>query len=1049
MSLKKRTIALFMSIILVLCMLPFNVFAAEVSNSSGVVDTESVPDEKEENMPTSSTDHESMGEVTDEEGTNSLEAVATYAIPRNSQNSLGDNEGDVTRDIVLVLDNSISMEGTPLAYLKKAAIKFCASVLQASGTNRVAIVAYDTDISVTTEFTSDLDSLSTSINSMDGKGKWTNITVGVQKADELLQTSVARIKNIVVMTDGVPTAGEYNASGPYTYEDYSGKHNASHYVFEYSNVLYSTMTDLFDQYNIYTLGFFHNTSGTVKAFASRVLNDTQNAGYYEVTNPDDLDFTFGEVADDMTQEQLKSLYVNQHIAYYKGSYEQEIQQIELPDEEGDSHKNTNYLLGNIVLDAAKDNVSKNYNIASIITDGLNLNFDFVDGAVSNYEIILADIVTSSYYKDVLKEAYAISAMDNTKVLSQGILEYGFNNLNEMAKNSKVSVEVLRQEWQTLEETLDQMNVCENPDEFASLYGKYSVVVDKYMTADDQMKFLNSLNGKKGYRGEALNAVTGALLGATIDTATEMMTYYSCYDAYCSASDTYKEILMLIGAYADSTIQTGTDGNPIYIGGLDEIFYSQSLLAAINNFLDNANEEATGAQAIATRFAKEGVENFGDAFAEASVDTLLNHIPIVGDLNKIRKTVGLAAAGSMVIVDCATQIDDRAYAASILYHLYFLANCTQKVIGDCGSILEAETDSEKAFEWAYRFDEAVRIWRCCSIMMCDLGIEFESYCLQDAQENLRPWTNSAMEDASWYSTAISIAALEKKLISDIHCHDVNLSYDPSSGVIDWHQNGQIVLIACPVTVCVTNENGKQIALLEDNAQTIEYGYEPYFHVLETASGSNDYMKICYIPDGWNIMFTGTGNGSMYVLKANIVDGKIQNPIESPEIFISEETEGHISSSNDENFVVIDNVGIYTITFDANGGILNGNAAIKTDANGKLESLPINPTRDGGYEFKGWYTAKEGGIQITKDYIFNGDATVYAQWIREDSLGSDSNISENAGNNGGATTANSSESIYNSGKNPVTGDVSCIELWLAILLVAATGIVISVRIRTKQH
>lgn len=1074
MSLKKRTIALCMSIILVCCVLPFNVFAVEESLSSAVLEkdehgieenegenvAQGIQQEMNDNSNDVSTldynaEHESLGEEPDAECEDSGAELATYATLRNRHGLVGDNAGDATRDIVLVLDNSISMEGIPLVNLKESAIKFCTSVLQAKGINRVSIVAYDTDISVATEFTNNIDTLSMAINSMDGQGSWTNITAGVQKADELLQASVASIKNIVVMTDGVPTAGLYSASGPYTFEDYSGNHSASHYVFEYSNALYENMTALFDQYNIYTLGFFHNIRENVKVFASRVLNDTQNAGYYEVTNPDDLEFTFGEVADDMTQEQLKNLYVDQHIAYYKNNYKEEIQEMILPDGDGNAYRNTNYLLENIVLDAAKDNVSKNYNVASVITDSLNLNFDFVDGAVSNYEIILADIVTSSYYKDVLKEAYTISAMDNTKILLQGILEYGFEHLNTMAENSKVSVDALRQEWQTLAEMLDQMKICENPDKFASLYGKCSVVVDKYMKADDQMKFLNSLNGKKGYRGEAIGAVTGAVLGATIDTATEMMTYYSCYDAYCSASDTYKEILVLIGVYANSTVQTGADGKPIYIGGLDEIFYCQSLSVAIKNFLDNASENATGAQALAEKFAKEGIKNFGNAFAEAGVDTLLNHIPIVGKLNKIRKTAGLGAAGSMFLVDCATKIDNRAYAASMIYQLYFLTNCTVRATDDLGRVLANETDSEEAFEWAYRFDEAVRIWRCCSIMLCDLGVEFEGYCLQDAQKNIKPWTNSAIEDASWYSTAISIAALEKKLISDIHCHDINLSYDPSSGVIDWHQNGQVVLIACPVAVCVTNENDKKIAVLEDNTQTIEVGYEPYFHVLETQPGSNDYMKICYIPNGWNIRFNGTGDGSMYVVKANIVDGKIQNPIKSPEISISKEIEGHISFDNDENFVVIDNdenfavinnVDIYTITFNANGGRINGASTMKTNMKGKLASLPVNPVHDSGYTFKGWYTAKEGGIKITLEYVFKEDTTVYAQWMKEDSSGNGSNISENE--SGSRNVTNSSSVTSDPGKNPHTGDVSNLKLCFGLLLVATIGIVISVRSRKKD-
>ena len=996
MSLRKRILSWFIITVMIFGVLPYDAIAAEETLPNEITANQQVPKESEsDNLEFESNDivenginnatpiagHESYGDEVGRASSYSLDSYTLNTVSQNTGNVLGDNAGNVTRDIVLVLDNSISMEGTPLANLKESAIKFCTSVLSADGTNRVAIVAYDTDIAITTSFTNSLDTLSSSINAMDGEGSWTNITIGVQKADELFKTSSsASIKNIVVMTDGVPTAGPYNSIGQYTYEDYSGTHNADHFVFEYANVLYDTMTSLFEKYNIYTLGFFHNTSENAKAFASKILTDTQNVGYYEVNNPDDLEFTFGEVAEDMTQTQMRNLYSKQHISYYNGNYKREIQQISPPDTDGNTRENTNYLLGNLVLDAAEDNVSTSYNVASIITDSLNLNFDFISGSVSNYEFILADIVTSSYYKDVLKEAYTAAAIDDTKILLQGIVDYGFQAIDEMAKKANVSADTLRQEWQTLAQTLDQIKVCDNPNEYATLFGKCSVIIDKYMKSDDQKKFWESLNGKKGYKGKALSATIGALVGATIDTATEAMTYYACYDAYCTASDTYKEVLTLIAYYADSVIQTGAGGNQIYIGGIDKIFYCTSLSTAIDHFLENANEEATGAQQIAKRFAREGIKNFGEAFAEAGVDVLLDCIPIVKELNKIRKVAGLTATGVMVTVNSLTEIDDRAYAASMLYHLYFLTNCVAEASDLCGEFLLNAPDNEKEFEWAYRFDEAVRVWRCCSIMLCDFGVEFESYCLQAAQKKLKPWTNDALKKANWYSTAISMAALEKSLISSIHCHDANLSYDPNSKIVDLRGSAQIITIACPVTVYVNDESGKQIALLSDNSQTIEPGYEPYFHVLETGQGNQDYMKICYIPDSWNITFSGTASGTMHVFKANINDGKIQSSLISPEIFISEGTQGHISNSDAENIAIIDNVTIsdkVTINFDANGGSV-GTTKQEVIYNETYGTLPVAERT--GYIFQGWYTDNISGNKMTPQSIVSttGHIILSAHW-----------------------------------------------------------------------
>ncbi len=69
--------------------------------------------------------------------------------------------------------------------------------------------------------------------------------------------------------------------------------------------------------------------------------------------------------------------------------------------------------------------------------------------------------------------------------------------------------------------------------------------------------------------------------------------------------------------------------------------------------------------------------------------------------------------------------------------------------------------------------------------------------------------------------------------------------------------------------------------------------------------------------------------------------------------------------------------YTITFDANGGKLKGSETLTTKTNGKLSSLPKNPTRS-GYKFDGWYTSASGGDKVSTNYTFTDDTTVYAHW-----------------------------------------------------------------------
>lgn len=74
------------------------------------------------------------------------------------------------------------------------------------------------------------------------------------------------------------------------------------------------------------------------------------------------------------------------------------------------------------------------------------------------------------------------------------------------------------------------------------------------------------------------------------------------------------------------------------------------------------------------------------------------------------------------------------------------------------------------------------------------------------------------------------------------------------------------------------------------------------------------------------------------------------------------------------------GPFTITLDANGGILAKDKTVKTGDDGKLNPLPKDPTRS-GYSFDGWYTEKTGGEEVSKDYVFSADTTIYAHWEKD--------------------------------------------------------------------
>ena len=89
--------------------------------------------------------------------------------------------------------------------------------------------------------------------------------------------------------------------------------------------------------------------------------------------------------------------------------------------------------------------------------------------------------------------------------------------------------------------------------------------------------------------------------------------------------------------------------------------------------------------------------------------------------------------------------------------------------------------------------------------------------------------------------------------------------------------------------------------------------------------------------------------------------------------------------------------YEITFDLNyEGAPNAAEAV-TGTDGKLAALLHDPVRS-GYLFEGWYTAAEGGEEVTVDRGYDAPTTLYAHWTR---IGSSDGSSSSGGSSSSPT------------------------------------------------
>lgn len=116
---------------------------------------------------------------------------------------------ETTSDVVLVIDCSGSMEGTKLTNTRKAAKAFGQKLLADGSSTRIAIVTFiDTAAAYNNGHfynATELSAFEAAVDAATYANGGTNQQAGIHKAQELLNTSSAGLKNIVILSDGEAT----------------------------------------------------------------------------------------------------------------------------------------------------------------------------------------------------------------------------------------------------------------------------------------------------------------------------------------------------------------------------------------------------------------------------------------------------------------------------------------------------------------------------------------------------------------------------------------------------------------------------------------------------------------------------------------------------------------------------------------------------------------------------------------------------------------------------------------------------------------------------
>lgn len=283
---------------------------------------------------------------------NNTPKINMEGIPKIKSKSKVRKENDEQRYNVLVLDTSASSSfldssgnifytaDTAIDYVKASAKKFIEGVQKADGTNYVAIVEYKgSTANVVSEISTDFVSLNAAIDGLYASQNTRNVVAGLQKADTLINeiSNPKAIKNVVLFTTGMTNDGEYSYDGHYN-EDTIGsewrRSDTQVRLYAYSNAAYAMAETLKSKATVYSVGLFQMMENMpeegleivqfFKLFSSELATSLEH--FYDVKDPNDLEFIFGEIADKVTTKDVNFYFASgeekdyEAVCHYSDNY---------------------------------------------------------------------------------------------------------------------------------------------------------------------------------------------------------------------------------------------------------------------------------------------------------------------------------------------------------------------------------------------------------------------------------------------------------------------------------------------------------------------------------------------------------------------------------------------------------------------------------------------------------------------------------------------------------------------------------------------------------
>lgn len=202
----------------------------------------------------------------------------------------------------------------------------------------MAVISYKDYATTVSGFSKEYSSLINKINNLSASSTTRDISSGLELANSMLNHADSEnvIKNVVLFSTGMTNEGDYNYDG---YYDGNVVGNAWHrndtnvHLYAYANHTLEEADLLKDQgINLYSIGLFKTMANmpqegkNIAEFFKMTASDiaTSEDYFYPVYSVDDLEFTFGEVADDILSsvKEITFTYSGDSTAkcYYSDNY---------------------------------------------------------------------------------------------------------------------------------------------------------------------------------------------------------------------------------------------------------------------------------------------------------------------------------------------------------------------------------------------------------------------------------------------------------------------------------------------------------------------------------------------------------------------------------------------------------------------------------------------------------------------------------------------------------------------------------------------------------